>query len=281
MIRPTLLALLVFWHLFPCLFPSYAYVLQGPHILDLMIESYGTPHRLLVTQTLKFFSPGRQEAQREIIETLGYAFPDYFRADIQSEETQRIYIQSLEETFILLDGNTESDKESSFDLYKDILLFRTRELMEKRLDRYGVDVSVSSLGRFEDRLAYVVGAQYPDESVPQIWIDKESLLPFRWIVTRTVDANQNDALEVRYLQWQKRSNAYYPMEIAFYQGDSLLRTISVQDVQVDPTFPDAYFDISYQKSIYQSTHVEASDSGETEEINDVQKAIEDFKKIYE
>jgi len=258
-----------------------AYVLQGPHILDLMIEKYGTAHSLLVSQSIHFYGDENQKIQVQLNEILGYVFPEFFRADITSEITHRIHIQAQDRTFILIDGQIESDVEARFDLYKDILLIRSRKLLADRLSRFGVDVTVSSLGRFEKRLAYVVGATYPNETVPQIWVDKQTFLPFRWIVTRSVGEKQNNALEVRYLKWQKWSNTYYPMQITFYQGGNLIREINVQDVRVDPTFDDTYFDISYQKSQYQSNQHEAPLPDETEEQNDVQKTIEDFKKIYE
>jgi len=258
-----------------------AYVLQGPHILDLMIDKYGTAHSLLVSQSIHFYGDENRETPVQLNETLGYVFPELFRSDIKSDITQRIHIQAQDRTFILIDGQIESDAETRFDLYKDILLIRSRKLLADRLNRFGVDVTVSSLGRFENRLAYVVGATYPNQTVPQIWVDKQTFLPFRWIVTRSVGENQNDALEVRYLKWQKWSNTYYPMQITFYQGGNLIREINVQDVRVNPTFDDTYFDISYQKSQYQSNQNEAPLPDETEEQNDVQKTIEDFKKIYE
>ena len=277
----TLLILMFAYLMLVITRPVYAYVLQGPHILDLMIEKLGKARGLMVSQNLQFYQVGRQEEPVELNETLGYVFPEFFRADIQAIQSHRIYIQSRGETFILTDGKIETDTETRFDLYKDILLFRSRKLLEKRLNRFGVDVSISSLGRFEDQLAYVVGAKYPDESVPQIWVDKQTFLPLRWIVTRTVDTKKKDALEVRYLQWQKRSNTYYPMQIAFYQGDLLVRSIQVQDIRVDPTFPDAFFDISHLKSIQQSTPSEKSDPNKLEELKDVQKTIENFEKIFE
>jgi outer membrane lipoprotein-sorting protein len=246
-----------------------------------MIKASGTAHGLLVTQVVEFYGDENQGEPVQLNETVGYVFPELFRADIKSEHTQRIHIQSGNRTFILIDGEIETDTETRFDLYKDLLLYRSRDLLIKRLSRFGVDVSVSSLGRFEGRLAYIVGAKYPDQTVPQIWVDKQTFLPFRWIITRTVGENQKDALEVRYLKWQKWSDAYYPMQITFYQGGTLVRSINAEDVQTDPVFDDAYFDISYQKSAFQFNKPVDSPPNEEEHQSDVQKTIEDFKKIFE
>jgi hypothetical protein len=37
--------------------PAHAYVLSGPHILELMISKYGKARRLLISQTQTVFTP--------------------------------------------------------------------------------------------------------------------------------------------------------------------------------------------------------------------------------
>lgn len=258
-----------------------AYVLQGPHILELMIEKLGHARRLLVSQRLQFHGSPSQMAPVELQETLRFGFPEMFRADIQSENTRRTHVLSRGEVLTVVDGKVEIDTETRFDLYKDILLFRSRPLLEQRLTRFGVDISVSSLGRLEGAPVLIVGAQYPDESVPQIWIDQQTLLPLRWIVTRAAGGDRKDSLEVRYSRWRKNNDTYYPNRIEFRQGDILVRRIEVDDIRVNPTFPDALFDIDHLKSMNQPAIPVTSGQIEIEELSEVQKTIEDFKRIFE
>ncbi|MEE8400523.1 MAG: hypothetical protein V3S89_16035, partial [Desulfobacterales bacterium] len=196
--------------------PVYAYLLQGPHVLDLMIAKLGKARGVWVSQTLEIYRSGAQQPPVELDETLRYGFPEMFRSDIETESTQRIHVLSMGDVLTIVDGKVESETETRFDLYKDILLFRARPLLIERLSHFGVDTAISSLGRYQGKIAWVVGAYYPDESVPQVWIDKDSFLPFRWIVTRTVGGNRKDALEVRYLQWRKVQDTFYPMRIEFH-----------------------------------------------------------------
>ena len=258
-----------------------AYVLQGPHILELMIEKLGSDRGLVVSQRLQFYGSPDQMAPVELQETLHFGFPEMFRADIRTENTQRTHVLSKGEVLTIVDGKVEIDTETRFDLYKDILLFRSRPLLEQRLTRFGVDISVSSLGRFEGTPVFIVGAQYPDESVPQIWIDQRSFLPLRWIVTRAAGGDRKDSLEVRYSRWRKYANTYYPNRIEFFQGDNLIRRIEVDDVTVNSIFPDALFDIDHLESINQPAIPVTSGQIEIEELSEVQKTIEDFKRIFE
>ncbi len=261
--------------------PVDAYVLQGPHILELMVEKLGKARGLWVTQALQFHPNESRPDPLEMTETLRFRFPEMFRSDIRTENTERIHVYAREEVLTIIDGKAEVDTETRFDLYKDLLLFRSRPLLTGRLTRFGVDVSVSSLGRFDDKVCFVVGARYPDETVPQVWIEKQTFLPCRWIITRSAGGDRKDSLEVRYRRWHKVDKTYYPKTIEFYQGDSLVRSIEADEIRVNPTFPDSLFDITHLKSVNQpATPVEA-DRLDPGEVDEIQQSLEDFRRILE
>ncbi len=257
-----------------------AYVLQGPHILELMTKKLGVPERLLVSQRLIIFDNSLQNGSVELEETLRYHFPETFRSDIQSNNAQRIHVVSNGMALTVIDGKVSAEGETDFDLFKDILLFRSRELLHERLSMLGVDVSVSSLGRFKDKIVFIMGAEYPDESVPQIWIDKNNLRPIRWLIECNRPGLGKDSLEVRYLNWQKINKIWYPMLIEFYQNNFLVREINVVNFEVNPSFSENVFNIKHLKSIYPLVTNQLVDQEESNGENEVQKTIEDFSKIF-
>ncbi len=266
---------------FACFYESAdAYVLQGPHILELMTAKLGVPKKLLVSQRLILYDNSLQNGSVELEETLRYHFPEKFRSDIQSENAQRIHVLSKDMALTVIDGKVSAEGETVFDRFKDILLYRSRELLHERLSLLGVDMSVSSLGRFKDKIAFVVGAEYPDESVPQVWIDKDTFRPVRWLIECKRPELEKDSLEVRYLDWQKINRIWYPMLIEFYQNNSLVREIYVVNIEVNPIFSGNLFDINRLKSIYPPIASVMTDQQKTNDLNDVQKTIEDFTKIF-
>ncbi|OIN96559.1 MAG: hypothetical protein AUJ48_01370 [Deltaproteobacteria bacterium CG1_02_45_11] len=266
--------------------PANAHVLQGPHILDLMTKKLGTANRLLVSQKLILYN-NPQSNSFELSETLRYIFPEQFRSDILSDNAQRIHVISKGAALTVIDGKVIADKENWMDYYKDIILYRSRIMLQKRLASLGVNVSVSSLGRFQGEIAYVIGAQYPDESVPQVWIDKDTFRPMRWLFAGNNDLpsasteSGKDFLEVRYYNWQPVEKTWYPMRIELYQNDVLIRKINVDQITVSPSFPEDLFDIKHLQSIYSPASPFVQDQNKTEGLSEVQKAIEEFKKIYE
>ena len=298
--------------------PVQAYVLQGLHILDLMIEQLGEAKSLYVTQELIFYrlvsqtdietdetveehqtldnagtdlpadqgvqldENGPLEETLQLEETLRFAFPFTFRSDARSSESERIHVVSGDRSITIVDGSIVPAVANRFDLYKDIFLYRTREDLSERLLQVGVDVSISSLGRFEGEISLVLGAVYPDKSVSQIWIDRETFLPTRWIIRGNGENFNSDVLEVRYLTWWKSGQVRYPSRIEFYQDGQLVRLNQLKSFHEGDEFSEDLFDIDNLRSAYPLAPEQPLVPGESEEEpSEVQKTIDEFRKVFE
>ncbi|MBT8350834.1 MAG: hypothetical protein KJO26_06325 [Deltaproteobacteria bacterium] len=264
--------------------PANAYVLQGPHLLELMAQNIGKTESLFVSQQLALYDDSFKDGSIELKEALKYIFPEKFRSDVVSKNGKRIHVVSKGRSLTIIDGKTVASRETIFDRYKDIILYNSRSALMQKLVHLGINTSVVSLGRFENKPVYILGAQYPDESVSQIWINKETFRPFRWIISTERSNGLIDSLEVRYSKWRKIRKIFYPMHIEFYQDDQLVRIIKVNEIKVNPAISGALFDINRLKSTYpedkRDTQV-LSDQRQPSELTEVQKMIEEFKKIYE
>jgi len=296
---------------------THAYVLQGPHILELMIKKLGQAQRLFVSQKYIFYPEGNTEGQQpvrlqaephqpiesddpvpvenatetdenawsqETFELNGscrYIFSRAYRSDVRSLNSERIHIYADGRELTIVDGGILSEAQNRFEIYNDLLLFRSRQDLVERLLGLGVDVFVSSLGRFEGQIAYVVGGQYPNESVSQIWFDKDTFLPMRWIVKSDSWQAASDQLDIRYLEWWKVGNTMYPSRIEFYQDQTLVRVIQAKNIEVNPTFSEKLFDIRYLKASYPQVVSGSSGYDQFGEPNEVQQTIEEFRRIYE
>ena len=253
-------------------------MLQGPHLLKMMAREIGMADRLLVKQTLRLYNESFPDGVFQLNETLMYRFPNAFRSEISAESSERLHIVSNGSALTVLDNKVVAQTESEFDWYKDLLLYNSRASLEKRLPSLGVDISVSSLGRFQGKVAYIIGAQYPDESVPQVWLDKTTFRPFRWILKSDTGHHQG-LFEVRYLEWQKIHDVYYPMHIEFYQSAHIIRDIRVDSIQVDVNVADHLFNIERIRDSYPLNRPVVSNQGEPNELNEVQKSLQEFNRI--
>jgi hypothetical protein len=300
--------------------PIYAYVLQGPHVFDLMITNLGKAKSLFVSHKIIFYRSGfvddseqqpldseskqssdaddaagglrrardhYADEMAEVPETmelegsLRYIFSKAFRSDARSNDSERIFIFSDGKTLTLIDGNSVSGAANRFDLYKDLLFYHSREKLVERLFQLGVDVSISSLGRFEEKIAFVIGAEYPDESVSQVWVDQDTFLPLRWIIKGVDPAGESDTLEIRYLIWWKTGKIRYPSRIEFYQDGNLVRVNQAINFEENATFSEELFDIDYLKTVFPRSPAQPIVPGEPEEPSEVEKTIEEFRRIFE
>lgn len=261
---------------------AHAYVLHGYHLLDLMRREMGSARSLQVVQNLSIqqgsLSP---DDVLTVQETLSYRFPTAFRSEFTTSDGEHIRVFSSGRSVTVVDRRIVSDTEGELDRFKDIFLFNTRDLLIKRLADLGVAAEVSSIGRFQGRIGYVLGAQYPDETVPQLWLDKETFRPMRWLLRPAAATNPGQALEVRYEDWRKAASIWYPERIEFFQGDRLLRRMQVQRTLVDPELADRLFDVAYLKSTFPQAAAVPADQGETGDKNDIQHTIERFRRLFE
>lgn len=260
-----------------------AHVLEGPHALTLMIKALSGADTLRVDQNVVIEDPDLSDHPLELTETLSFIFPDRFRSDTRYENTSRIFVSSHGQALTVIDSRIVSDQEGQFDRYKDLLLYHSRELLLKALLQNHVDVGVTSLGRLDEHIVIIIGAQYPDESVPQVWVDKERFFPLRWIHYPGThnEAGVPDCLEFVYRDWKKWGDLWYPALIQSYHNRRLMRRIRVAGVQANASFSEQLLSITHLISIYSQPETAPPVSSPGGDVREIQKTIDDFKKKFE
>ncbi len=220
-----------------------AYVLPGPHILELMASSLDRSKGVRIDQRVIFNEQGPGNGAVEVEETLYYNFHGDFRSDITGSDTRYIHLVAGGHLLTMVNGRVVDGPEDQFEQYKDIFLYKARILVQDKLAQRGVDVHVSSLGRFQDGIFFVIGAQYPDVSMSQVWIDREHFRPVRWLMVDPDPLKSGDGLDVRYEKWGNAGGLWYPRQIRFFRQDILVREIRVDRVRVLDGLPASLFNI--------------------------------------
>lgn len=260
-----------------------AYVLEGPHVLELMAKEMAGPQTLQVQQQVILEDPAVSVQPVVLDETLRFLFPAQFRSDTRHQEAHRILVVNRGQVLTVADGTITSDQEGRFDRYKDLLLYRSRPSLHKALLNHHVDVGVTSLGLWEKRIVFVIGARYPDESVSQLWVDKERFLPLRWLSIRSDAGSSEPAerMEFIYRDWQKRNGTWYPALIETYYNQRRIRLMRVKEVKPDTVFEAELFSISSLMTLYAPRTPPQTEARELPEVDEVERTIEDFRKRLE
>ena len=251
-----------------------AYVLPGPHLIELMTRALGRAPAVRIDQQVTVYAPGQTAPLCEATETLYFNFHGDFRSDLRSGGSRRIHVTAGDRVLTVIDGRAAADRETLFERYKDLFMYRARVLVQDRLAGLGVDVNTSSLGRLSDQIVFVLGAHYPDMSASQVWIDREHFRPVRWLVSTA----SGDLLDIRYLQWQKTGRFWYPSRMLFYRKDTLVREHRVTAVKVLKTVPKGLFNL---RRLVQK-HLAPADSpaGTPALPGDLERAVEYFNQVF-
>jgi hypothetical protein len=261
--------------------PTAAFVLEGRQVLELMARQQNKLESLQVSQTLVVHGGSPDDPSAEFAETIAYQFPDRFRSEITGLNHERLHVVNRDAALTVTDGVLTAEAETAADRYKDLLLHRDRVRLQNQLIRLGVDITVTSFGRLETETAFVIGARYPDLSAPQVWIDQRSFRPVRLILPAAPYSRDPDALDIRFQNWRDTNAVWYPWHILFYRGERLEREFKITRVEPNPSFPADFFDLGRLKARYRpapsaSPAPEAPPAGA-----DVQKTLDDFKKIFD
>ncbi len=260
--------------------PAVAYVLEGPHVLELSAEAMGTIAALQANQKLLVYSPMPETAPTVYDETATYVMPERFRSDIVSDQVQRTHLVFADSSMTVIDGRMAVG-ESPFDLYQQLLRSRTRPRLMRTLNRLGVETAISSLGRLEETVVFVLGARYPDESVSQLAIDKETFLPIRLLLVDRGTAAADRRLEIFYRNWQKIQSGWFPFQVDFYINDRLTREIRVADLRLNPSIPADMMDLEALKASIALNDTDTPQAQKQDAVDAVQQAVQDFQKKFE
>ncbi len=101
------------------------------------------------------------------------------------------------------------------------------------LSRRGVALTEETLGRFDGRLAYVIGGRASDQK-PLLYVDKNAFQPMRLI------ASEGGALQdVRFLGWGSPTGGdWFPRAVEVVQGDALRVRFTTEKTSPNPKIPE-------------------------------------------
>ena len=260
---------------------AQAYVLTGPHILELTAEAMGPITSLAVDEKLLIYPPLQESPATVLDETALYVMPLRFRSDIAADQVQRTHLVFGNQAVTVVDGRLTYG-EDLFDRYQRILRSRTRSQLMHTLNRLGIETALSSLGRVDSRVVYVVGAHYPDETVSQLAVDKETFLPLRLLLVDGDPTAGGMRLGIFYNAWRKVQKGYFPHQVTFFANGRLVREIRVTSLQSNPAIDPQRLDIeALVASIRQQADGDASQAQKHEAVEAVQQAVQNFQKKFE
>jgi hypothetical protein len=204
----------------------------------------------MIQQKTTIYDPVREKAVEEFKATLYYGYPDRFRSEVSTRKTEQLHVANGDDAVFVVDGEIVKETETGFDHFKAPLLYTKTGLLGDRLVQVGIDVEVVSLGRFDEKIVYVIGAKYPDESIPQVWIEKDSFRPLRLLL----GSGHSDDVASREIQFADfkllAQGKSYPTRILFLENGKIVKVHAMEAFRVDLTIPKHLFDVGHLRRVY-------------------------------
>ena len=168
---------------------------------------------------------------------VAYEFPSLARVDLVPREGGNGYTLHGDTATLVRSGAAQG-----IEMRHDPILIMTDayflsvEQTMTRLRAAGVNTALVSERTLENRRVLVIGSDASESAAPQVWIDREHLIPVRTIgFGNAVDAQPAD---VRWLRYQSLGRGWVPRELHVRRGgvDSRIELTEVRvDIPLDST----------------------------------------------
>jgi len=187
---------------------SLGYVMPAEQILDFMTGNFKRFQSVTLIQSTLQTADGNEKV---FTEQLWLESPDKYSAKT-------------------LDRMGDRNAIVSDLLYWQLLIASSREKIEKILLPLGIDLTQTSFTRLDGVIAYCIGSREPDS--PKLLVEKKRFLPLLLIYKIPGDIN-NETITVRFGDYQKMEEGWYPFEISYESGDSLVEKYTIQTFQAN------------------------------------------------
>jgi hypothetical protein len=176
--------------------------------------------------------------------------PGNLREEVELPEGTATRVHTPKMTLTRAADGKERKKRASPDLVAAILgcgppvdrAAHTDKLV-KLAERLKVDIEVVSYGRFDGRVAYVIGAKPWEEKKPQIWIDKDRLLLLR-VVAVSGKGESAVVNDTRLLGWgSPEGGEWYPKVVEKWSSGKLQSRAVTRSVDKNQRTDAALFEI--------------------------------------
>lgn len=113
----------------------------------------------------------------------------------------------------------------------------------KSLGAVGINTEMTSLGRDDDKVVYIIGARSWEPEKPQLWLDKLTFLPIRLIAQVKKDGS-TVLRETRMMEYGSAvAGNWFPRVIEVYENGELIRRAEVTEVKLNQDLPETLFEI--------------------------------------
>ena len=208
---------------------SRAYVMPAEQLIGFMAMKFAKIRTLVISQSTHLINKEGQAPEKVIKETLWMKAPGIFYSQIE-RETVAEGANGL--------GNTEF-RVSPDMAFRRLFMGQSSTGLMMLLSTMGINLETVSYTRLNGVIAYQIGDD--DAGTPQLLVEKERFLPLLIRYRVSVDSARK-MVTVRFDEYRKLANGWYPYQITYAVGENILERYLVDDLQVNVPVAPSFFE---------------------------------------
>ncbi len=225
--------------------PVSGYVIPAWKIVQMMQEKNRPFQNLQVSRRTMIFDQIFQGGKIEIQEVFYYDSMNGFRAEMKLPSGEKIFVDDGQSTITVLNNRIIAEGTSHGSLLQLFFSRRTPDEIHQALKRVGINSSIVSLGRLSGRVVIIIGAMSGDLGQPQLWVDKERLLPLRIIGPDHLYRNGSFVVQDFSDHFQVDGFLWFPRIFRNFSGNTLVRISSVLQARINTSMLPEQFSIAH------------------------------------
>ena len=202
-----------------------AYIMPAEQIVGFMAANFSKFKTLIITQSIQQEGQNIKERGGEFKEKVWVKSPDF------------IYSKSLDRT-----GGRDVHPDIA---YRRLFIANSVKRLMRLLTDVEINLQLVALTRIDDVIAYRIGDKEPHRS--KILIEKKRFIPL-YLEYGSPENVAGDMIRIRFLDYRKVEQGWYPFEITYSSGDKISQRYIVHTIQANEPVDPSIFDPSMIKS---------------------------------
>lgn len=234
---------------------SFGYIIPAKQLIGFMAKNFSNFETVVIIQDVIRENEKDKDQRKIFKEQIWMKSPDLFHSKILDQQ--------------------EGMGEVRNTAYRQLLIANKTQRIGQILSRMGINLESVAFTRIDGVIAYRIGDKEPES--PKILIEKERFVPLL-LIYRPIDNLTHNAITVRFRDYRKLEQGWYPFETTYSLGQKVRETCSIQSLQTNEPIDTQIFYSSGEKP-YPSETLEKNQENPDEER--LRQIIKTFEKKYQ
>ncbi|MDO9530275.1 MAG: hypothetical protein Q7J27_14115 [Syntrophales bacterium] len=248
--KKRLTGVLIIFALLAISYQGVAYIPTAKQILQPILKANREINNLKIVLKTTIFDNRYNDGSVEIDEHIYIKKGGIFRSERAFAHGKEVIINRGRKSFTMVKDIADTDYRKIDTVLPIVFFQESIENLINDLSYLGVDTGTVAFDRIDGKVAFVIGERMGRVPCSQLWTEKETGFPIRFIGIGTSNGKRV-ILRAEYIDYARVNGEFsFPGRIEFYRDDVLWIVSVPVEILVNEKISDSFFIIPEGKSFY-------------------------------